>query len=86
MYVSHFNANHIYIDKFCPSASNTLELSFELDFIGQVLSNHMDVLGMVLDNVQLYESSRQEAKRSQVTPPESNMKSIYFYVCMAVCM
>uniref|UniRef100_A0A671XEX2 Phosphodiesterase n=1 Tax=Sparus aurata TaxID=8175 RepID=A0A671XEX2_SPAAU len=33
----------------------------------QVLSNHMDVLGMVLDNVQLYESSRQEAKRSQVT-------------------
>ncbi|XP_074552029.1 cGMP-specific 3',5'-cyclic phosphodiesterase [Halichoeres trimaculatus] len=31
----------------------------------KVLSNHMDVLGMVLDNVQLYESSRQEAKRSQ---------------------
>ncbi|KAK1886671.1 cGMP-specific 3'5'-cyclic phosphodiesterase, partial [Dissostichus eleginoides] len=30
-----------------------------------VLSNHMDVLGLVLDNVQLYESSRQEAKRSQ---------------------
>ncbi|KAF3852163.1 hypothetical protein F7725_005518 [Dissostichus mawsoni] len=25
----------------------------------------MDVLGLVLDNVQLYESSRQEAKRSQ---------------------
>ncbi|KAM7394200.1 hypothetical protein PAMP_021013 [Pampus punctatissimus] len=32
---------------------------------GEVLSNHMDVLGMVLDNIQLYESSRQEAKRSQ---------------------
>ncbi|XP_040892453.1 cGMP-specific 3',5'-cyclic phosphodiesterase [Toxotes jaculatrix] len=31
----------------------------------KVLSNHMDVLGMVLENVQLYESSRQEAKRSQ---------------------
>ncbi|XP_026158925.1 cGMP-specific 3',5'-cyclic phosphodiesterase [Mastacembelus armatus] len=31
----------------------------------KVLSNHMDLLGMVLDNVQLYESSRQEAKRSQ---------------------
>ncbi|XP_035803023.2 cGMP-specific 3',5'-cyclic phosphodiesterase [Amphiprion ocellaris] len=31
----------------------------------KVMSNHMDVLGMVLDNVQLYESSRQEAKRSQ---------------------
>ncbi|XP_077936140.1 cGMP-specific 3',5'-cyclic phosphodiesterase isoform X1 [Gasterosteus aculeatus] len=31
----------------------------------KVLLNHMDVLGMVLDNVQLYESSRQEAKRSQ---------------------
>ncbi|KAF0037460.1 hypothetical protein F2P81_010334 [Scophthalmus maximus] len=31
----------------------------------KVLSNHMDVLGMFLDNVQLYESSRQEAKRSQ---------------------
>ncbi|XP_041789914.1 cGMP-specific 3',5'-cyclic phosphodiesterase [Chelmon rostratus] len=31
----------------------------------KVLSNHMDVLGLVLDNVQLYESSRQEAKRSQ---------------------
>ncbi|XP_042341741.1 cGMP-specific 3',5'-cyclic phosphodiesterase [Plectropomus leopardus] len=31
----------------------------------KVLSNHMDVLGVVLDNVQLYESSRQEAKRSQ---------------------
>ncbi|KAM9363684.1 cGMP-specific 3',5'-cyclic phosphodiesterase [Symphorus nematophorus] len=31
----------------------------------KVLSNHMDVLGMVLDNVLLYESSRQEAKRSQ---------------------
>ncbi|XP_070769421.1 cGMP-specific 3',5'-cyclic phosphodiesterase [Enoplosus armatus] len=31
----------------------------------KVLSNHMDVLGMVLDNVQLYESSRHEAKRSQ---------------------
>ncbi|KAG7238387.1 hypothetical protein INR49_030894 [Caranx melampygus] len=31
----------------------------------KVLSNHMDVLGMVLDNVQLYESSRQEAKRSE---------------------
>ncbi|XP_042254622.1 cGMP-specific 3',5'-cyclic phosphodiesterase [Thunnus maccoyii] len=31
----------------------------------KVLSNHMDVLGMVLDNIQLYESSRQEAKRSQ---------------------
>ncbi|XP_030599239.1 cGMP-specific 3',5'-cyclic phosphodiesterase [Archocentrus centrarchus] len=31
----------------------------------KVLSNHMDVLGMVLDNVQLYESARQEAKRSQ---------------------
>ncbi|XP_078809870.1 cGMP-specific 3',5'-cyclic phosphodiesterase-like [Oryzias latipes] len=30
----------------------------------KVLSNHMDVLGMVLDNIQLYESSRQEAKRS----------------------
>ncbi|KAI3352439.1 hypothetical protein L3Q82_005393 [Scortum barcoo] len=31
----------------------------------KVLANHMDVLGMILDNVQLYESSRQEAKRSQ---------------------
>ncbi|XP_070684470.1 cGMP-specific 3',5'-cyclic phosphodiesterase [Pempheris klunzingeri] len=31
----------------------------------KVLSNHMDMLGMILDNVQLYESSRQEAKRSQ---------------------
>ncbi|XP_044046557.1 cGMP-specific 3',5'-cyclic phosphodiesterase [Siniperca chuatsi] len=31
----------------------------------KVLSNHMDVLGMVLDNVQLYESSRHEAKRSE---------------------
>ncbi|XP_068448034.1 cGMP-specific 3',5'-cyclic phosphodiesterase [Clinocottus analis] len=31
----------------------------------KVLSNHMDVLGMMLDNIQLYESSRQEAKRSQ---------------------
>ncbi|XP_067355830.1 cGMP-specific 3',5'-cyclic phosphodiesterase [Channa argus] len=31
----------------------------------KVLSSHMDMLGMVLDNVQLYESSRQEAKRSQ---------------------
>ncbi|XP_008274254.1 cGMP-specific 3',5'-cyclic phosphodiesterase [Stegastes partitus] len=31
----------------------------------KVLSSHMDVLGMVLDNIQLYESSRQEAKRSQ---------------------
>ncbi|XP_038569461.1 cGMP-specific 3',5'-cyclic phosphodiesterase [Micropterus salmoides] len=31
----------------------------------KVLSNHMDVLAMVLDNVQLYESSRHEAKRSQ---------------------
>ncbi|XP_030003474.1 cGMP-specific 3',5'-cyclic phosphodiesterase [Sphaeramia orbicularis] len=31
----------------------------------KVLLNHMDVLGMVLDNIQLYESSRQEAKRSQ---------------------
>lgn len=59
----------------------------------QVLSNHMDMLGMVLDNVQLYESSRQEAKRSQVTTPENNMKCIHFYVCilsnpfcMCVCM
>ncbi|XP_063738862.1 cGMP-specific 3',5'-cyclic phosphodiesterase-like isoform X2 [Eleginops maclovinus] len=33
----------------------------------KVLSNHMDVLGLFLDNVQLYESSRQEAKRSQVS-------------------
>ncbi|XP_023189233.1 cGMP-specific 3',5'-cyclic phosphodiesterase-like [Xiphophorus maculatus] len=31
----------------------------------KVISNHMDVLGMVLENIQLYESSRQEAKRSQ---------------------
>nr|XP_046268913.1 cGMP-specific 3',5'-cyclic phosphodiesterase-like [Scatophagus argus] len=31
----------------------------------EVLSNHMCALGMVLDNIQLYESSRQEAKRSQ---------------------
>ncbi|KAM4585460.1 cGMP-specific 3',5'-cyclic phosphodiesterase [Odontesthes bonariensis] len=31
----------------------------------KVLSNHMDMLGMVLENIQLYESSRQEAKRSQ---------------------
>ncbi|KAM4749753.1 cGMP-specific 3',5'-cyclic phosphodiesterase [Anableps anableps] len=31
----------------------------------KVLSSHMDVLGMVLENIQLYESSRQEAKRSQ---------------------
>ncbi|KAM8880087.1 cGMP-specific 3',5'-cyclic phosphodiesterase-like isoform 2-T2 [Spinachia spinachia] len=31
----------------------------------KVLFDHMDVLGMVLDNAQLYESSRQEAKRSQ---------------------
>ncbi|XP_047432901.1 cGMP-specific 3',5'-cyclic phosphodiesterase [Mugil cephalus] len=31
----------------------------------KVLCYHMDVLGMVLDNIQLYESSRQEAKRSQ---------------------
>ncbi|KAM9769298.1 cGMP-specific 3',5'-cyclic phosphodiesterase [Menidia menidia] len=31
----------------------------------KVLSSHMDVLGMVLENVQLHESSRQEAKRSQ---------------------
>uniref|UniRef100_A0A3Q3KYR4 Phosphodiesterase n=1 Tax=Mastacembelus armatus TaxID=205130 RepID=A0A3Q3KYR4_9TELE len=37
---------------------------------GEVLSNHMDLLGMVLDNVQLYESSRQEAKRSQVLSKE----------------
>uniref|UniRef100_A0A665X123 PDEase domain-containing protein n=1 Tax=Echeneis naucrates TaxID=173247 RepID=A0A665X123_ECHNA len=36
----------------------------------KVLSNHMDVLGLVLDNVQLYESSRQEAKRSQVLSKE----------------
>ncbi|XP_054461118.1 cGMP-specific 3',5'-cyclic phosphodiesterase [Anoplopoma fimbria] len=35
------------------------------DMDEKVLSNHMDVLGMLLDNVQLYESSRQEAKRSQ---------------------
>lgn len=34
----------------------------------------MDVLGMVLDNIQLYESSRQEAKRSQVTPLEILIK------------
>lgn len=31
----------------------------------KVLSNHMDVLGTVLDNVQLYEGARQEAKRSK---------------------
>lgn len=31
----------------------------------------MDVLGIVLDNVQLYESARQEAKRSQVKPENS---------------
>ncbi|XP_049901340.1 cGMP-specific 3',5'-cyclic phosphodiesterase [Epinephelus moara] len=31
----------------------------------KVLSYHMDVLGMVLDNVQLHESARQEARRSQ---------------------
>uniref|UniRef100_A0A8C5I519 Phosphodiesterase n=1 Tax=Gouania willdenowi TaxID=441366 RepID=A0A8C5I519_GOUWI len=31
----------------------------------KVLFNHMDVFGMILDNIQLYESSRQEAKRSQ---------------------
>lgn len=42
----------------------------------------MDVLGMVLDNVQLHESARQEARRSQVTPTENNMKSIYVYVCI----
>ncbi|KAM4603377.1 cGMP-specific 3',5'-cyclic phosphodiesterase [Polymixia lowei] len=36
------------------------------DLDEKVLSNHMGVLGMVLDNAQLYESSRQEAKRSQV--------------------
>ncbi|KAL6110076.1 uncharacterized protein ACO6RY_19231 [Pungitius sinensis] len=35
------------------------------DMDEKVLLNHVDVLGMVLDNVQLYESSRQEAKRSQ---------------------
>uniref|UniRef100_A0A3B5Q754 Phosphodiesterase n=1 Tax=Xiphophorus maculatus TaxID=8083 RepID=A0A3B5Q754_XIPMA len=36
----------------------------------KVISNHMDVLGMVLENIQLYESSRQEAKRSQVLSRE----------------
>lgn len=53
---SNFKQNHILIVK-----------TLNLNLIGQVLSNHMDVLGLVLDNVQLYESSRQEAKRSQVT-------------------
>uniref|UniRef100_A0A8C5I2T0 Phosphodiesterase n=1 Tax=Gouania willdenowi TaxID=441366 RepID=A0A8C5I2T0_GOUWI len=38
---------------------------FDLMFSFQVLFNHMDVFGMILDNIQLYESSRQEAKRSQ---------------------
>ncbi|KAM6972602.1 cGMP-specific 3',5'-cyclic phosphodiesterase-like [Aplochiton taeniatus] len=36
------------------------------DLDEKVLSSHMALLGMVLDNAQLYESSRQEAKRSQV--------------------
>ncbi|KAM6939941.1 cGMP-specific 3',5'-cyclic phosphodiesterase [Xenentodon cancila] len=31
----------------------------------KVLSNHMDMLAVVLENIQLYENSRQEAKRSQ---------------------
>lgn len=44
----------------------------------------MDVLGMVLDNVQLYESSRQEAKRSQVKMHGIIIKCAYLYVCVCV--
>lgn len=36
----------------------------------------MDVLGTVLDNVQLYEGARQEAKRSKVKP-ENSLKLFY---------
>lgn len=64
---SNYKQNHILIVQM-----------LHLNVIVQVLSNHMDVLGMVLDNVQLYESSRQEAKRSQVT------LSGCMYVC--ICM
>lgn len=62
-----------------------------LNFIIQVISNHMDVLGMVLENIQLYESSRQEAKRSQVATwhllcvdkinPSMCMHTVYLCVC-----
>ncbi|XP_029134727.2 cGMP-specific 3',5'-cyclic phosphodiesterase [Labrus bergylta] len=45
--------------------SSDVSVSVFTNMDEKVLSNHMDVLGMVLDNVQLYESSRQEAKRSQ---------------------
>lgn len=54
----------------------------------------MDVLGMVLENVQLYESSRQEAKRSQVATqrlfvvhiinPSMFMHSVYLFVFQAL--
>uniref|UniRef100_A0A8D0ALR6 PDEase domain-containing protein n=1 Tax=Sander lucioperca TaxID=283035 RepID=A0A8D0ALR6_SANLU len=54
----------------CLPAIHFSNSKIESNFIDQVLSNHMDVLGMVLDNVQLYESSRQEAKRSQVLSME----------------
>uniref|UniRef100_A0A668TPV2 Phosphodiesterase n=1 Tax=Oreochromis aureus TaxID=47969 RepID=A0A668TPV2_OREAU len=50
-----------------------------------VLSNHMDVLGIVLDNVQLYESARQEAKRSQVKP-ENSLKSFYEHHSLEVML
>ncbi|XP_046901233.1 cGMP-specific 3',5'-cyclic phosphodiesterase [Hypomesus transpacificus] len=36
------------------------------DLDEKIMSNHMGLLGMVLDNAQLYESARQEARRSQV--------------------
>ncbi|XP_029930792.1 cGMP-specific 3',5'-cyclic phosphodiesterase [Myripristis murdjan] len=44
-------------------SEGTATLFTDLD--EKVLANHMDILGMVLDNALLYESSRQEAKRSQ---------------------
>uniref|UniRef100_A0AAX7UIE7 Phosphodiesterase n=1 Tax=Astatotilapia calliptera TaxID=8154 RepID=A0AAX7UIE7_ASTCA len=50
-----------------------------------VLSNHMDVLGTVLDNVQLYEGARQEAKRSKVKP-ENSLKSFYEHHSLEVML
>uniref|UniRef100_A0A672I3I6 Phosphodiesterase n=1 Tax=Salarias fasciatus TaxID=181472 RepID=A0A672I3I6_SALFA len=48
----------------------TFSLRKQADTMVTVLNDHMDMLGMILDNIQLYESSRQEAKRSQVLSKE----------------
>ncbi|XP_056136527.1 cGMP-specific 3',5'-cyclic phosphodiesterase-like [Lampris incognitus] len=50
-------------------------VSLFTDLDEKVLSNHMGVLGMVLDNAQLYESARQEAKRSQALIEMAKMLS-----------